>query len=1027
MTTALKRNTAQAACLLFFSFSCKMISGQSYNYSNLQFKQYDVTNGLSSSALADLYKDDYGYLWIVTFYGVSVFNGNSFYNIPLYNAAGKYTVGATPQGFLQLDKNRMLITSTEGLYIFYYQTNRVEKQEDVSALFKGTRPVILGWDASKEAFLIKAGSTVYRFNKQMMRQPAFECTNEVRNISVKSNLPDLYCYCTADNYIVGINKTTARRDTVLQLSSAEDGVVICGMYNNNYIVATQSGVLTVDPKQKKAVGTPAALPRPNRPFCSAKDKNGDYWIGGSGGLMIYFPKANKAVVADGISNTSVVDKIDFGIVTELLNDGSNLFVSTANSGLFVYNNADINFANYYFPGKKHNSVWSISVGGRLLCTTNTAGITSFPRYSGADRNIMEGYTITATDERYKNIIQFETIDSAHTWVMARENFKLGIALEKDMSLVQTQFQVDSLMATYFRTQNFRFPSPDRRPLLKKINEHFFYFTINNKLFSVTGSVQKGYQFNLLDSVASSSCLTALNEVEPGKVLVGTNNFEVFMLENNKLQKKYTPGTSMQLPVRTIEKDEKGNLYLLSPNGLYILDRNYNFSKRLTDTNTALLSNMLYAGAMDRQKVLWMSTNGGICAYNTNTNRIYSFRSTNLLFNKEFNTRCVTRDGDGNIYFGGIQGVSVVRNSSFNVDTSAGRLYFSQIINGDSVLHTGLTPGSFGPKGHFAYNHNSFEFQVGVISFRQTEGIRVKYFLEGIDTKWNDAGTDRRIIFTGLAPGTYTLKVKEALSVDDTGGVPITYSFVIAKPVWLQTWFLLLAGVMIASLGVLLVTYFMRRKMERQRIKASLQMALKNERERISQELHDDLGSGLTSIRLISKSVISRPNGENTPVMLNNIARISGELIDQMSEIIWVLNNIDDTLNGLLAHIRVYMADYLSRIERRVKLEIHNNTEDSYKMANTERRNLLLVMKETFHNMIKHSGATEFSINCTEKNGVVFIEIKDNGSGIPEHISKKGNGLNNIQKRIKAINGTVQFIPGNGAHIIIELPNKKSTI
>ena len=335
---------------------------------------------------------------------------------------------------------------------------------------------------------------------------------------------------------------------------------------------------------------------------------------------------------------------------------------------------------------------------------------------------------------------------------------------------------------------------------------------------------------------------------------------------------------------------------------------------------------------------------------------------------------------------------------------------------------GLLPGSIVEKNAFSYNNNSFSFSFKSISYQLTEGTFYKYKLEGFDTAWNFIERGKPLNFLSLAPGNYSLIIKEIYLNNKPGG-QITYRFVIKKPFFKTIAFGIACTLVLLTLLGLIMTSVFRKKLEKQRINAHRQIALKNERERISQDLHDDLGSGLTSIRLLSKAILAKQENGKENSMLDSIGKISGELIDQMSEIIWVLNHVDDTLTGLLSHLRMYMAEYLERTGQNVKLDIVNNCSIENNITGIQRRNILLVSKEVFHNMLKHSSADMFSIvcNCDTKN--IIIKLKDNGVGLPDKINAGGNGLNNIRKRITAINGTVKIESLPGILITIIIPKE----
>ncbi|MFT3749995.1 MAG: histidine kinase [Agriterribacter sp.] len=222
-----------------------------------------------------------------------------------------------------------------------------------------------------------------------------------------------------------------------------------------------------------------------------------------------------------------------------------------------------------------------------------------------------------------------------------------------------------------------------------------------------------------------------------------------------------------------------------------------------------------------------------------------------------------------------------------------------------------------------------------------------------------------------------------------------------------------------ALMIVVISILMRNNYKRS-ARLQRKLALKNERERISRELHDDLGSSLTCLQIVVNRLATN-KGENSETILRNISQISGEAIDQMSEIVWMLKDTVGTINGLMAHLRVYMAEYIQRTEMNLELDFKNNCKEDHHINNIQQRNLLLVVKEIFHNVIKHSKATRFSIDfsCSEKR--IRVIAKDNGTGLNEIQTSEGNGINNMKKRISNIQGDISFQDKGGLEITIDIP------
>lgn len=237
---------------------------------------------------------------------------------------------------------------------------------------------------------------------------------------------------------------------------------------------------------------------------------------------------------------------------------------------------------------------------------------------------------------------------------------------------------------------------------------------------------------------------------------------------------------------------------------------------------------------------------------------------------------------------------------------------------------------------------------------------------------------------------------------------------------------------LSLLGATLLLLFLRKKQQagRQQIaslqkekeletmKALLEGQLK-ERSRIARELHDDLGSSLTAMGLITELLQRQPEFSSNP----HIAKISAstrELIARTNEITWAVNTSNDTLNSLVAHIRKLASEFLQPAG--ISFAVNDEgVQHDRPMGNIARRNIYLTVKEALHNVVKHSGARNVEINMMLKNNLLTVDITDDGTGVPANITGNGQGLQNMNMRMNEIGGTWQLIPGNGTKIMLSYP------
>jgi signal transduction histidine kinase len=196
-------------------------------------------------------------------------------------------------------------------------------------------------------------------------------------------------------------------------------------------------------------------------------------------------------------------------------------------------------------------------------------------------------------------------------------------------------------------------------------------------------------------------------------------------------------------------------------------------------------------------------------------------------------------------------------------------------------------------------------------------------------------------------------------------------------------------------------------------------AQQQERERISADMHDELGSGMTAIRLMSEIARNKMK-ENTPVEIEKISSSANDVLNKMNAIIWSMNSGNDTLDNLVSYIRSYSLEYFENTPIECKVHTPENIPDK-ELTGDKRRNVFLCVKETLNNAWKHSGASVITIDI-EINHSLQIQIADNGKGIDmQNLRQFGNGLKNIARRMESIGGIFTINNNHGSVTILELP------
>jgi signal transduction histidine kinase len=191
----------------------------------------------------------------------------------------------------------------------------------------------------------------------------------------------------------------------------------------------------------------------------------------------------------------------------------------------------------------------------------------------------------------------------------------------------------------------------------------------------------------------------------------------------------------------------------------------------------------------------------------------------------------------------------------------------------------------------------------------------------------------------------------------------------------------------------------RKEMEKQ---VAVLAAKQDERNRISVDMHDELGSGVTAIRLMSEIVKSKMKNTTLPE-IEKISNSANELLTKMNTIIWTMTSSNDTIENLIAYIRSYAVEFFENTSIDCIFSMPASI-PAREISGEKRRNIFLSVKEALNNVVKHSQSPVVRINVTVQDRMI-IEIQDDGVGIDlEKLRKFGNGLNNMKKRMASING-----------------------
>jgi ligand-binding sensor domain-containing protein/signal transduction histidine kinase len=324
-----------------------------------------------------------------------------------------------------------------------------------------------------------------------------------------------------------------------------------------------------------------------------------------------------------------------------------------------------------------------------------------------------------------------------------------------------------------------------------------------------------------------------------------------------------------------------------------------------------------------------------------------------------------------------------------------------------------------------------EFHYTGLSFSAPERVRFRYRLERLDADWMDAGTRRTAYYAFVPPGEYRFRVAASTGSGTWNEASPALALVVRPHIWQTKWATVLAVavlLLIAGGGVGMVE---KRKHQRRLKRLEAERALEQERARIAQDLHDDLGSSLTRISLLSDLLkTEKENSAHVDVHATKISQSAAQTVRALEEIVWALRPGSDFLQSLVDYIAHFASELFEGDVTRCRLDLPHDV-PQISLPPEMRHNVFLIVKEALTNSFKHAAAREVHVQAKASADALEITVQDDGRGFqtqgPSPKPGKHHGLGNMQRRTQAIGGvlTVEAAPGKGTKIKLVVPLCKS--
>jgi len=447
------------------------------------------------------------------------------------------------------------------------------------------------------------------------------------------------------------------------------------------------------------------------------------------------------------------------------------------------------------------------------------------------------------------------------------------------------------------------------------------------------------------------------------------------------------------------RDRRGDLFAGTGAGLLRFnaeDRRFDFA-----APPQLRSSTIFSIAEDSSGRLWLGSDHGLILYAPERQYVRFYNRRDNFLSGELNRRAALTRHSGTMLFGGIEGltafdpdlVSGARGNPPVVVTGWSRLTpngkVDESLVGSSTLR--LRP-----------TDRAFTIQFATLSYAPDPARRYRYRIDGLNAAWVES-SDHLATYSAPPPGTYTIELQASTGGGGAWSSPGTsMKLVVIPPFWMTSWFRLALLAMTALLIWILHRWRLRQALVTERLRL-----------RISRDLHDEIGAGLSSIALLSdRGTVENGSGGTDRQVLRHIGESARAMVADLRDIVWAIDPEADRVSDVVAR----MKDVAASLLHDVKITYHLPPADASRHIDMAvRRDLLLLYKEMLHNVAKHAQATEVHITLRVSRGSIELTVTDNGVGFSPNGSPVGTGLKSLRERADRLGGELRLesAPGRG--------------
>lgn len=988
-------------------------AGRSFDV-NFTARRLSQNNGLSQGSNYFRFEDSRGFMWITCNDAVNRYDGNM---VKVYHL-DKYFKGCANlqqgYGFSEDEQSNIYIGSIKGLYIYHRNTDKFS----LSKIFADSN------DALAMPFAYKDGK-IWCFNKRYEIATYQVSTGKVTYITriPLSAMASIHVYAQSER---GFYERWPFFDR-----------------DNNIWLLGRDAVFTFN-TDTKTIHEIRLVPRQmEKPvlLASCYDRQGHkVWLGTADGVLVYDIRTARATPITHMGG------IALGKVSAICCNDTTVMLNSSNGLLFTdkqykqYNWLRSGFQRsrtmYAFSFDKAGCLWMCDDGfGQIIYDFSSKALPKHPGDNSVFAKLRQfsigDFGVFPNGDIY--IMQYNLVLDHKTRELKKMKYTVPLDPKSEYRMsIDQQRQGMWIYQMYYKRHELKifFWGADKKLTLKCV------------VPEAAGFGESQHLQVLQDGRVIMSFVAGLVWLQNDKLIPVPgqpygNTFYISRLSNNRCAVSYLD-RDMWLAAFTsrhqikfvrrilpgvqsfyMQEDTLRRQYWVGTNkGVYLLGKDFELLRRF-DANNGLAGTYIYGLLLDDQGNAWCSHQRGLSSIDAQSFQIINYDQDDGIQDWDFNNRSFYKATDGTLLFGGVSGFNYFKPPIKRTDHYQPEVYVDEImVNHKTYLPD--TNANLIRHLQLPYTENNISINAIVKDLGSRTSYKLVYRLVGIDKYWHYQPNNTAIGFNNLAPDHYTMELGIYDKYSNKVRFQKTIYITIALPFYRELWF----GVLVAVIATAIIAWiWIRNKLNRQRIAFRQQLALEQQRNKITADLHDDIGASLSSLQLNSAvaSKLIHKDREQAQEMLLRIETQSWGLADRIDDMIWSMKSGNQEVTSINSRITNFACDILGATL--IQYEVHIGKDIDLQVRDmTVRKNIVLITKEAINNAVKHSRATHLSVDLDIKSDHLVLVVTDNGQGYTVS-PVRGNGLANMKKRAEEAGGTfaIQTAPSRGTTVKVIIP------